>query len=56
MPVEWDDLSAKFKPERFSVRSAAQYLRRRDSDPFAGLSKARQNLPSAAKAARLLGE
>jgi len=55
MPIEWDDLSAKFKPERFSVRSAAQYLGRRTSDPFAALSKARQKLPSAAKGARILG-
>jgi bifunctional non-homologous end joining protein LigD len=55
MPVEWDDLTAKFKPERFSVRSAAQDLRRRGSDPFEGLSKARQKLPNAAKTARVLG-
>jgi len=56
MPIEWDDLSAKFKPERFSVRSAAQALRGRSSDPFAALAKARQKLPSAANCARILGK
>ena len=56
MPVEWDALSAKFKPELFSVRSAARYLRQRGSDPFAALSKARQKLPSTTKTARVLGE
>ena len=56
MPVEWADLSPKFKPERFSVRSAARYLESRSSDPFAALSKARQKLPSAAKVARALGQ
>ncbi|HYQ01592.1 MAG TPA: DNA ligase D [Polyangiaceae bacterium] len=55
MPIAWDELSPKFKPERFNVRNAARYLRERGADPFAGLSKARQKLPSAAKAARIFG-
>jgi bifunctional non-homologous end joining protein LigD len=55
MPIVWDDLSAKFKPERFSVRGAAEYLQRRKTDPFVALAKARQKLPSAAKAARITG-
>ncbi len=46
MPVEWDDLSPKFKPEVFSVRSAEKYLRQRRVDPFASLLKARQKLPA----------
>ncbi len=53
MPVEWDDLSAKFKPEIFNVRSAKKYLNKRRVDPFASLLKARQKLPSAAKTARV---
>jgi bifunctional non-homologous end joining protein LigD len=52
MPVEWDDLSARFKPEAFSVQSAAKYLERRSVDPFASLLKARQKLPSASKTKR----
>jgi bifunctional non-homologous end joining protein LigD len=53
MPVEWDDLTARFKPESFNVRSAAKYLNQRSADPFATLLKARQKLPSASKAERL---
>jgi len=49
MPIEWDDLSPKFKPEIFTVRSAEKYLSKRRSDPFASLLKARQKLPSAPK-------
>ncbi len=46
MPIEWDELTPKFKPEAFSVRSAEKYLAKRSSDPFASLLKARQTLPS----------
>jgi bifunctional non-homologous end joining protein LigD len=48
MPVDWDELSSKFHPEAFNVRSAAKYLSRRKVDPFASLLTARQKLPSAA--------
>ena len=53
MPVEWDDLSPSFKPELFNVRSAAEYLKSRGVDPFASILKARQKLPTAAKAAKI---
>lgn len=56
MPVEWDDLSGTFTPERFSVRTAARYLGERRADPFAALSKKRQKLPSAAKIATITGK
>ena len=56
MPVEWDDLSAKFKPEAFTVRSAEKLLSKRRVDPFASLLKARQKLPSVAKGARTTGK
>ena len=46
MPVTWDDLSAKFKPERFTVQSAKQYLATRKTDPFTSLLRARQKLPA----------
>ncbi|HKO51689.1 MAG TPA: DNA ligase D [Polyangiaceae bacterium] len=45
MPVEWDDLSAKFRPESFTVRSAQKYLNARRVDPFTELLKAGQKLP-----------
>lgn len=54
MPIEWDDLSAKFKLESFTVQTAARYLQRRKVDPFASLLKCRQKLPRSAKAARIL--
>ena len=42
--------------QRFNVRDAAQYLRKRTGDPFASLAKARQKLPGAAKAAQITGK
>ncbi|HET7543157.1 MAG TPA: DNA ligase D [Polyangiaceae bacterium] len=56
MPIEWADLSPKFAPEVFNVRSAAKLLKARRVDPFETLLKARQKLPSAAKMARTLGK
>ena len=47
MPIEWDQLTAKFKPESFNLRSARKYLSERKVDPFTSLSKARQTLPAA---------
>ncbi|MEO6599427.1 MAG: DNA ligase D [Polyangiaceae bacterium] len=52
MPIEWDELTPKFKPERFSVRSAQSYLSKRTADPFASLLKAHQKLPSVAPSAK----
>jgi len=46
MPLDWAELSPKFKPEIYSVRSAEQYLARRKQDPFASLLKSRQQLPA----------
>ncbi|MET0792035.1 MAG: DNA ligase D, partial [Polyangiaceae bacterium] len=46
MPIEWDALTARFKPEVFTVRSAQKYLAQRKVDPFASLLKARQALPA----------
>jgi bifunctional non-homologous end joining protein LigD len=52
MPIDWDDLSATFKPEAFNVRSAAKYLKSRGVDPFASLLKTRQRLPRATSTSR----
>ena len=56
MPIAWEDLSPKFRPEACSVRGIADYLRGRTVDPFASLLAARQKLPSAAKVARIAGK
>jgi bifunctional non-homologous end joining protein LigD len=44
-PVEWQDLTAKFKPEAFNVRSAKKLLAKRRRDPFAALLTQHQRLP-----------
>jgi bifunctional non-homologous end joining protein LigD len=51
MPVAWDELSAKFNPEAFNVRSAEKYLAMRKNDPFVSLLVAKQQLPHAAASA-----
>ncbi|HEY4105559.1 MAG TPA: DNA ligase D, partial [Polyangiaceae bacterium] len=45
MPVAWDDLTAKFKPESFNVKTVAKHLASRRKDPFASLLKRKQKLP-----------
>jgi bifunctional non-homologous end joining protein LigD len=45
MPVSWDELSGKFKPETFTVQTAEKHLAARKSDPFASMLKSRQKLP-----------
>ncbi len=50
MPIEWDALSAKFRPDVFNVRSAEKYLAKRKTDPFASLLTYLQPLPRASSA------
>ncbi len=45
-PVAWDELTARFKPEAFNVRSVKQVLAKRSTDPFASMLKCQQRLPS----------
>lgn len=45
MPIEWEQLTAKLEPSAFNVRSAAKYLAKRKTDPFASLLKKKQQLP-----------
>ncbi|HEY5376031.1 MAG TPA: DNA ligase D [Polyangiaceae bacterium] len=44
-PVEWQELTAKFQPETFNVRSAKKLLAKQRRDPFAPLLKLHQPLP-----------
>ncbi|MEP7051844.1 MAG: DNA ligase D, partial [Pseudomonadota bacterium] len=46
-PVEWSALTARFKPEHYTLRSAKQLLAKHPGDPFASMLKCRQRLPSA---------
>ena len=46
LPVAWEELTARFKPEAFNVRSAKKLLAKRGRDPFASLLEHQQALPS----------
>jgi bifunctional non-homologous end joining protein LigD len=46
-PIFPDELSAKIKPDHFTVLSMKKRLQRRDSDPWAEFSKAARDLPIA---------
>ena len=46
LPVEWQQLTARFKPEVCNVRNAKKLLAKRSQDPFASLLKHHQQLPS----------
>ena len=52
MPIEWHDLTAKFKPQAFTVRTAKKLLSKRRSDPFASLLTHHQELPGAQSAGK----
>jgi len=45
MPVSWEELTAKFRPDAFNVRTVAKKLAVRKRDPFAPLLKCEQALP-----------
>jgi bifunctional non-homologous end joining protein LigD len=44
VPVSWEELTGRLKPERWSIRSVPTLLRAR-KDPWAGYFRARQKLP-----------
>jgi bifunctional non-homologous end joining protein LigD len=46
LPVDWEELTAKFKPDACNVRNAKKLLGKRSKDPFASLLKQHQALPS----------
>ncbi|MEO7035036.1 MAG: DNA ligase D [Polyangiaceae bacterium] len=45
LPVAWEDLTPRFKPEVFNVRSAKRVLAKRRVDPFEAMLKCKQSLP-----------
>jgi bifunctional non-homologous end joining protein LigD len=44
MPIDWADLTASLKPQRFTVQSAAAYLAKRRVDPWRDYWKSKQQL------------
>lgn len=52
VPVAWEELSARLRPERFTVQTVPRRVRRLGADPWAGYEAARRPLdPRAAAAA-----
>jgi bifunctional non-homologous end joining protein LigD len=43
-PVEWDELTPRVKPERWTLRTVPKFLARR-TDPWSGYFRAKQKLP-----------
>ncbi len=50
-PVEWDELTPKFRPERFTLRTMKQRIQEQPC-PFAGMLALRQTLPQVDKRER----
>jgi bifunctional non-homologous end joining protein LigD len=44
VPLDWDELTPKLKPDQFNVRNLKQRLARQATDPFARMSKLKQHL------------
>jgi bifunctional non-homologous end joining protein LigD len=44
LPIDWEELSARVKPERWTIRTVAKLLKTR-KDPWRGYFRARQKLP-----------
>jgi bifunctional non-homologous end joining protein LigD len=45
MPIDWKDLTASNKPDRFTVATARAYLARRRADPWRDYWRTKQQLP-----------
>jgi bifunctional non-homologous end joining protein LigD len=47
MPLAWSQLAKLARATQYDIRNAAAYVRRRRSDPWAGIDAVRQSLPRA---------
>ncbi len=47
VPLEWDELTAKFRPGAVNVKNVAAYLAEHKKDPFARIVRVKQRLPRA---------
>jgi DNA primase len=48
MPIAWEELDAKLRPSRFTLRSVPGILARRGADPWASMGSLRQSITAAA--------
>jgi bifunctional non-homologous end joining protein LigD len=46
MPVEWDELGPKLRPDGFTLRNVAERLAKQKQDPFARMARTKQSLRS----------
>lgn len=44
VPLEWDELTPKLRPDQFTIRNVAARLEKLSQDPFARLTKVKQRL------------
>jgi bifunctional non-homologous end joining protein LigD len=44
MPIAWDELGPKLRPDQFTLRNALERLNRQRKDPWAGYAKAARSL------------
>jgi DNA primase len=44
MPLAWEELTARLKPERWTIRTVPKFLAKR-KDPWAGYFRSPQQLP-----------
>jgi bifunctional non-homologous end joining protein LigD len=54
-PLAWSELTARLRPEQFTVRTIAARLKKLKRDPWAGLAKHKQRLGPAIKALEAVG-
>jgi bifunctional non-homologous end joining protein LigD len=47
MPVGWDELTPRLRPDSFTVENVPQHLARRGKDPWADLGRVRQSVTAA---------
>lgn len=49
LPIRWDELDRRFKPDRYNVLTVPKLLRARRRDPWADIGKIRQSIAAAIK-------
>jgi len=52
MPIRWDELNRRFKPDRYDLLTVPRLLRARRSDPWGEIGKVKQSIRTAIKTLR----
>jgi bifunctional non-homologous end joining protein LigD len=56
VPIGWDELTARTKPDRWNVRTLPRRLKQLASDPWAGFWDVKQSLPKLANGRNTRGK